>query len=127
AEGVDRVERDPERAPLVGPAAPVDDASHAGLAVEPALLRRAPEAHDELLAGQDRELRLEEHALGGQVDDAGADELEVARAHDFAGRLHATAQARARTMGMKNGTHGGIVVVRCPGRPRNSLFWRSRI
>src|SRR6185437_7493252 len=118
APGVDGVEGDAEGPRGVPLAAPVDDARHAGLAVEPAVVGGALEADDELLPGQDRDLALEQHAGGGEVEDAGADEAEVARADDLAGGLDAAAKAGARALGVENGRMA--VIVRGPygARPR---------
>ena len=94
----------------VAAAPPVDDARDVGLAVEPPVLGRALEADDQLLARQDRQVGLEKHPGGRQVEDPGADEAEIASPDDLAGGLHAAPQAGARTLSVKDRAHAAIVV-----------------
>jgi len=69
--------------PVLATAA-MHDAGDGARAVVPALGGRPPEGDDDLLAGQQALIGLDQHPPGRQVEDATADEPEVALAHDLA-------------------------------------------
>ena len=77
--------------PVVAPTA-TDHPGHLGLRVDPLARPRRSDGHDDRLADPGLELALEQHALGGEIDGAPAEQSKVRIAHDFTLGSHLPAQ-----------------------------------